>query len=135
MIVFTNARKLNPTFMEAVIESHSSIRSALLCGHARSRPALLVEPVCYPATEEEKARLMCEVWAAAERAIQQGPVSGKLDRDLVLLTVPEKPLVRAGGKGTIQRKRSLAMYQDEVDQLYINFAKNTLQASSNALSA
>ena len=93
VIVFTDARKLNPTLMEAVIESHPSVRSALLCGHARPRPALLVEPVSYPATKEEKAELMCEIWAAAESAMQRGPVSGKLDRDLVLLTVPEKPLV------------------------------------------
>ena len=129
VIVFTDARKLNPTLMEAVIESHPSVRSALLCGHGRPRPALLVEPVSDPTNEEEKAELMCEIWAAAERAMQQGPVSGKLDRDLVLLTAPEKPLVRAGGKGTIQRKRSLAMYQDEVDRLYIDFAKKTLEAS------
>lgn len=67
--------------------------------------------------------------------MQNGPVSGKLDRDLVLLTVPERPLVRAGGKGTIQRKRSLAMYLDEIDRLYIEFAKKTLGASSNPLSA
>lgn len=134
VIVFTDARKLNPTLMEAVIESQPSVRSALLCGHARPRPALVVEPVSYPTTEEEEAKLMCEVWAAAERAMQQGPVSGKLDRDLVLLTVPEKPLMRAGGKGTIQRKRSLAMYEDEVDRLYIEFARKTLEAS-NSLSA
>ena len=129
VIVFTDARKLNPTLMEAVIESHSSVRSALLCGHARQQPALLVEPVSFPTTEEEKAGLMCEIWAAAERAMQRGPVSGKLDQDLVLLTVPDKPLVRAGGKGTIQRKRSLAKYQAEVDQLYIDFAKKTLKGS------
>ena len=134
VIVFTDARKLNPTLMEAMIESHPSVRSALLCGHARQRPALLVEPVSYPTTKEDKTKLMSEIWAAAERAMQRGPVSGKLDQDLILLTVAKKPLVRAGGKGTIQRKRSLAQYQDEVDQLYIDFAKKTLDIS-NPLSA
>ena len=134
VIVFTDARKLNPILMEDVIESHSEVRSALLCGHARQRPALLIEPISYPTTGEEKAKLMREIWAAAEKAMLRGPVSGKLDRDLVLLTVADKPLVRAGGKGTIQRKRSLAMYQDEVDRLYIEFAKKTLQAE-DALSA
>ena len=129
VIVFTDARKLNPTLMEAVIESHFLVRPALLYGHARQRPALLVEPVFYPTTEEEKARLMCEIWVAAERAMQRGPVSGKLDQDLVLLTVPDKHLLRAGGKGTIQRKKSLAKYQDEVDQLYIDFANKTLEGS------
>ncbi len=123
VIVFTDARKLNPTLMESVIESHPFVRSAILCGHARPRPALLVEPVSYPTTEEGTEKLMSEIWVAAERAMQKGPVSGKLDRDLILVTVLNKPLLRAGGKGTIQRKRSLVEYQDEIDELYDAFAK------------
>ena len=76
VIVFTDARKLNPILMEDVIESHPSIRTALLCGHARLRPALLVEPVSHPTSEKEKVKLMSEIWAAAERAMERGPVSG-----------------------------------------------------------
>ena len=129
MVVFTDGRKLNTTLMESVIESHPFVRSAILCGHARPRPALLVEPLSYPTTEEGTERLMSEIWVAAERAMQQGPVSGKLDRDLILVTVPNKPLLRAGGKGTIQRKRSLVEYQDEIDQLYDAFAKKTAEGS------
>ena len=46
-----------------------------------------------------------------------------------MITGAEKPLVRAGGKGTIVRKRCLDMYRDEVERLYVEFAEKSLRVS------
>ena len=123
VIVFTDARKLNPAAMEAVLESHHAIEAALLCGDAKPQAALLVEPVTYPSTDTERDSLMCDVWEAAEQAMQVGPTSGKLSRDLVMITAPQKPLKRAG-KGTVQRVKSLDLYQEDIEKLFADFEKS-----------
>ena len=88
VIVFTDARKLNPTIMESIIESDSHVKSALICGNARPQPAVLVEPVILPSTEEEMVELMARIWKAAKRSMEGAPAAGKLNKHLILLTSP-----------------------------------------------
>ena len=38
---------------------------------------------------------------------------------------PERPFVRAA-KGTIQRKKTLELYQQDIEQLYVPQSKNRL---------
>ena len=37
---------------------------------------------------------------------------------MIIVTHPSKPFPRAG-KGTIQRKMGLTLYEDEIEQLYV----------------
>ena len=122
VIVFLDARKLHPVMMEAAFESHPSISSAIIYGHARSQPAVLIEPTAYPdpATPEAKERMLQEIWPHMAQVIEKGPASGKIVKELIVFTSAEKPLPRAGGKGTILRKRTLGLYQEEFDQAYAN---------------
>ena len=120
VIVFLDARKLHPVKMEAAFEQHPSICSAIIYGHARSQPAVLIEPAVYPdlATPETMDRMLQEIWPHMARIIEKGPASGKIVKELVVFASADKPLPRAGGKGTILRKRTLALYQEEFDQAY-----------------
>lgn len=118
VIVFTDARKLNPVLMESFIESHPAVASAIICGYARPQPALLIEPVTYPASTEEKESLLQDIWPAVEQAMRDGPATGRLVKPLVLFTVVDKPMMRAGGKGTVQRKKTVASYHLELDLAY-----------------
>ena len=108
--------------MESILESHPAVEAALLCGDAKPRPALLLEPVTYPSTDVERDSLVRKIWVeAVAQAIVAAPASGKqLTRDLVIITTPEKPLKRAG-KGTVQRVRSLDAYRDEIDKVFADF--------------
>lgn len=118
VIAFADARKLNPTRLEAAIEAHPAVAAALICGQGRLQPALLLQPETHPATEDEKQRLLRDIWPAVESANRVGPVPGGLSEQLVLFTTKQKPMARAGAKQTIQRKKTVDLYRDDIDRLY-----------------
>ena len=101
VVVFLDARKLNPALMEAKIESHPLVHTAIICGHARSQPAVLIQPTRYPATLSEETCLLANIWPIIEQAADEGPVSARLVRSLVVFTTKEKPMPIAGGKNTV----------------------------------
>ena len=121
IIVFSNGEKLSPLAIEALIESHPAVNSALVGGHGKFQSVLLVEAVKVPSTKQERDELLHEIWPTIERANQQSPAHGQLFKDLVLFTTTVKPMLRAG-KGTVQRKKTLDLYDEELDSMYTNAA-------------
>lgn len=118
VVIMADAKKLNPLPYEAVIERHPGIATALICGAGRSRPAVLVQPSQWPESEQEERSLIDAAWSAIEAANEAGPVYGRLIKELVVVVKQSKPMARAGGKDTVQRKRSLQLYEDEIDEAY-----------------
>jgi len=119
VLVFDDARKLNPVVMEAIIETHPLITTAIICGHGRSRPALLIDPALHSETTEQKDIFLDAIWPNVLKAMEDGPPAGKLiNKELVVLTSPEKPIPRTSGKGTILRKQAVKLYQEELDKVY-----------------
>lgn len=118
VIIMSDAKKLNPLPYEAVIEQHPNIATALICGTGRPRPAVLVEPSPYPSSEREERTLIDAFWPHLEQANNAGPVHGRLIKELVVVMKQSKPMARAGGKDTVQRKTSLLLYRDEIDEAY-----------------
>lgn len=123
VVIMADAKKLHPVPYEAVIEQHPGIETALICGTGRTRPAILVQPVKWPESEEEERQLIDSSVPYLEKANESGPVFGRLIKELIVVTKPEKPMARAGGKDTVQRKRSLDLYIDEINQIYENAEK------------
>ena len=120
IIVFLNGEKTNPTSMEqSVVATNAEVSGALVVGAQRFQAALLIEPVGKSGslTTEEQAELIERIWPSIEEANALTPAHARIEKGLVLLTSPEKPMIRAG-KGTIQRQATLAAYSDEIDQLY-----------------
>ncbi|MCJ1295167.1 hypothetical protein MMC34_006729 [Xylographa carneopallida] len=117
IIVFSNGEKLNPLAMEATIESHPAVLSALIGGHGKFQSVLLVEPVTPPSTEQEAEELLTKLWPTIEKANRQSPAHGRLFKDLVTFTSAEKPMLRAG-KGTVQRRKTFELYEEELNALY-----------------
>ena len=116
VVIMANAKKLNTVPYEAVIEQHAGITTALVCGTGRTRPAVLVQPSQWPESEEEERSLIDAAWRTFGKANDAGPVFGRLIKELVVVVRPSKPMARAGGKDTVQRKRSVQLYQDEIDE-------------------
>ncbi|MCJ1438984.1 hypothetical protein MMC27_008374 [Xylographa pallens] len=125
VIVYSNGEKFNPSTMEGIIECHTQVISALVYGQGRFQSALLVEPRTAVITKEEKESLTREIWPVIEKANEASPAHGRLVPEFVLFTVAEKPMFRAG-KGTVQRKRTLELYTEELDALY-----NTASLATN----
>ncbi|KAL9106765.1 MAG: hypothetical protein Q9227_008264 [Pyrenula ochraceoflavens] len=121
VVVFADAKKLNPIPYEAAIEQHPAVATALICGTGRSRPAVLLQPREWPKDRAAEQKLLDEVWSTTssfDKINGAGPVNGRLIRELAVVTRAEKPMARAGGKDTVQRKRSIELYEKEIEEAY-----------------
>ncbi|KAL8965284.1 MAG: hypothetical protein Q9183_003931, partial [Haloplaca sp. 2 TL-2023] len=117
LIIFSTAEKLDPTDIESLIASHPAICTALVGGHGRSQPFLLVEPEDALRSSEEKTSFLNHIWAAVEHANNIAPSYGRIMKDFIVLTDEAKPPLRAG-KGTVQRQATLHLYEEVIDDLY-----------------
>lgn len=118
VVIFADAKKLNPIPYEAIIEEHPAVATALICGTGRTRPAVLIQPRQWPKDDETEKWLLEEIWSSFKRANEAGPVYGRLIQELVVLTKQDKPMARAGGKDTVRRKRSIELYEKEIELAY-----------------
>ncbi|CAJ2510882.1 Uu.00g065070.m01.CDS01 [Anthostomella pinea] len=122
IIVFLNGEKTNPVSMEQhVVASNPELSGAIVIGAQRFQAALLIEPTSEKGIQDtaEPAALVERVWKSVQEANQAAPAHARVEKALILVTYPDRPLIRAG-KGTIQRSASLAQYTAEIDRLYAN---------------
>ncbi|KAK6821156.1 acetyl-CoA synthetase-like protein [Apiospora arundinis] len=121
IVVFLNGEKTNPVTMEHhVVSSHPGLLSgALVVGTHRFQAALILEPAGPVRTTAEQADLIERVWPSIQEANRAAPAHARVEKTMVLVADPGRPLVRAG-KGTLQRGVSAALYAAEIDALYEN---------------
>jgi acyl-coenzyme A synthetase/AMP-(fatty) acid ligase len=118
VIIMADAKKLNTIPYEAVIEQIPSVETALICGSGRSRPAVLIQPSRWPQSVGEENELVEAVGRQFEKANNAGPVYGCLIKELIVMAKQSKPMIRAAAKDTVQRKKSLDLYEEEIDETY-----------------
>lgn len=118
IIVFLTGEKTNPISMEEAVVKHPEVRSVLVIGAQRFQAALLVEPLTTePLSTSERAEFIERLWPTIQEANLQCPRHAQIKKSHIMFTIPEKPMQRAG-KGTIQRRHTLALYTREIDALY-----------------
>ena len=117
IIALNNAEKVNPVTMETVISGHPAVAGAIIGGDGEFQTSLLVEPRTAVSTEHERAELLPELWPTIKDANRDCPAHGRIMKDFVIFTDPEKPLPRAG-KETVQRHAALKLYAPEMKALY-----------------
>lgn len=120
IIVFSNGEKLNPVTIEEIVTDHPALKGALVVGTQRFQAGLIVEPAgAYPATEDQRRALLDSVWPLVEKANAETVAHGRIARDMLVLSHPDKPFLRAG-KGTIQRALTVKLYEDDINRMYEN---------------
>ena len=129
IIVLSNAEKLNPTTMEGMVTAAPEVQECVVIGQGRFQACALIEPIDDGINNEE---LLDRVWPIIQRANESTVKHGRIAKDFVFFTKPEKPLPRAG-KGTVQRAASNKLYADEIDQLYASF-QSGVSSGPNGLS-
>ncbi|KAF3760043.1 hypothetical protein M406DRAFT_95652 [Cryphonectria parasitica EP155] len=117
IIVFSNGEKLNPVTIEEIVSDHPRVKGATVIGAQQFQAGLLIEPQVHPQSEEEKQEFLDDVWPLVEQANKETVQHGRIARDLIMLSSPDKPFPRAG-KGTIQRAATVKLYEDEIKKLY-----------------
>ncbi|KAK8104507.1 NRPS-like enzyme [Apiospora kogelbergensis] len=124
IVVFLNGEKTNPVTMEhhVVARNPGLLAGALVVGTHRFQAALLLEPVAPVQSTAEQADLIERVWPSIQEANRAAPAHARVEKALVFVADPDRPLVRAG-KGTLQRGASATLYQAEINALYDNAEK------------
>lgn len=117
IIVFSSGEKLNPVTIEEIVSDHPALKGAMVVGSERFQAGLFIEPRVHPKTKEEEKVLLDSVWPLVEKANVETVAHGRIGRDMIRLSNPDKPFSRAG-KGTIQRAATVKLYKDEIDNLY-----------------
>lgn len=121
LIVFQNGSKIHPSAVQTAMQSAPGVKHSLMFGSGRVRPGLLIEPKDSSLLDHDHsaARVMFldDMYSYVQQNNQRVPSNGVVIRSLVALVTKEKPLPMTG-KGTLQRKAALELYQQEIDALY-----------------
>ena len=124
IICFSNAEKLNPITMEAIISSHPAVQATLIGGSGEFQAALLVQPKVDVRTSQEKKMLLNDIWPTVMQANRDCPAHGRILKNYIIFTIPGKPLPMAA-KGTVQRYAALRLYDEEFKSLYTTSKANS----------
>lgn len=119
IIVFSNGEKLNPVTMEASISRHPDIRRALVVGQGKFEAGLIIDPIKFPQSEEDRQTLIDSVWPYVKEANSTTVKHGRISKHLITLSNPDKPFTYSG-KGELQKGSVKRRYHDDIDALYEN---------------
>ncbi|KAJ7625844.1 acetyl-CoA synthetase-like protein, partial [Roridomyces roridus] len=121
VVIMANGEKTVPGPMEDIILSSPFIRGAVMFGRERNQVGVLVEPhgeyQLDPSDREQLASFRNLIWPAMEVANKNAPSFAKIYHEMILVTLLGKPMVRAA-KGTVIRKATIGLYEQEIEALY-----------------
>lgn len=118
LVGLSSGWKLDAAFIEAEVAKSPDVRVALVGGHGRVRPFLIVELVDdHIALDVAKDEMLAKIWPYVERGNELCFDEVKLSKSLVTFTDAGKPFPRTA-KGTVSRQSSFALYASEISKLY-----------------
>lgn len=118
VIVLSNGEKIAPALMETALMSHHLVKGAMIIGKGKFQPAVLVDLFTGPQEDAmDRYRLIESLRPAIREANKFAPAHGQLDEYDVLFADPKKPIAYLG-QGKIQRIRTYALYEDDIEALY-----------------
>lgn len=110
-----------PIPIEITVTAHPEVKSALVIGSGKSRPALLVEhnePLSM-ADHASRAQELIEqaLWSIIYQANKNNPPECRLDREMILVLGPDRAMRRTT-KGYVSRNMTEKDCQAELGLLY-----------------
>jgi long-subunit acyl-CoA synthetase (AMP-forming) len=124
VLILANGEKVVPGPTEGALLAHPFVHGAVMFGRERNQVGILLEPTeshaFDPTDESALAAFRNAVWATVSQANAAAPAFGRVYKEMILVTNPNKPLPRAA-KGTINRKAAIKAYEQEIDAMYILF--------------
>nr|GAT45908.1 acetyl-CoA synthetase-like protein [Mycena chlorophos] len=127
VIMLSNGEKVVPGPMENIIAASPFVSGVVIFGREKNQVGILMEPM-HPLSDSESsiAEFRNRIWDVVEEANAVAPAFGKVYKEMILVTTPEKVMVKAP-KGTVVKKATLALYEKEIAELY-----DTIQESTSA---
>ncbi|KAG9185430.1 hypothetical protein G6011_07974 [Alternaria panax] len=132
LVVLSSGYKIFPQELETIVSMHPAIDGCLVIGSHKTQAGVLIELKDPLKKNQEMAD---SIWSKIETAMSLSQHTGHLSRDYVIFTQPNKPFIRTD-KGTIKRKATLMVYEDQIERLYssqsreISFKADTSSTST-----
>ncbi|TFK74139.1 putative aminoadipate reductase [Pluteus cervinus] len=119
VIIHSSGEKTVPAPMEDIILSSSWVSAVVLFGREHELVGALIEPSepVNLSNPREIDDFIDNIWPVIEEANQKAPAFSRIYKSMIIITTTDKPMTRAG-KGTVQRKATLKLYEQEIKQLY-----------------
>ncbi|KAJ7624410.1 putative aminoadipate reductase [Roridomyces roridus] len=126
VIMMANGEKTVPGPMEDILIASPHINGVVVFGRERNQTGVLIEPhVPFDPADDEKLREFRNlIWPTVGEVNERTPAFSRLYKEMILVTHPAKPMVRAP-KGTVIKKSTIEAYKTEIDTLY-----ETIEATS-----
>lgn len=133
VIASPTGEKANAVPMEQhIVARNQEVGGALVAGTRGFQGTLLIEPAISreagrgPLTTAEQAALIERVWPSIQAASTTTPAHARIDKALILVTTPDRPLIRDSNgavqrtASAVQRTASAEQYTAEIETLHAN---------------
>ncbi|KAG1853273.1 putative aminoadipate reductase [Suillus tomentosus] len=121
VLILSSGEKTVPAPMESIICANPFVSGAVMFGRGRNQVGILIEPRagCEIDVDDEKqlAEFRNRLWPDIEEANKEAPAFSRIFKEMILVTRSEKPMLRAG-KGTVTKKATMKLYEEEINALY-----------------
>ena len=118
--------KFNAIEIEQILDRNPDIEKSLVAGDARMTPFAIVQLANASHLDLSREGQLDRIASALGEANRVITSEARLARDLILLTDQERPIKRTG-KGTVDRRNTISMYQGQIDEMYEKAGYKSLQ--------
>lgn len=118
LVLLTGEIKFYASSLEEKVAEHEAVKCAIVGGQQRERPFLLLELQPWvDGSCEGKKETWDDVWRAIDEMNSRNEEHTWLKRERCVVAKAGKPVVRLD-KGTVDKRRTLQLYEEEIDALY-----------------
>lgn len=118
VIVLNNGEKIVPVLMEATLTSDPLVKGAMIVGKGKFQPAVIIDLAGEPLRSTmQRHNIVERLLPVIAEANVNAPAHGKLDQYHILFADPKKPPSYMG-QGKIQRSRTYALYENDIEDVY-----------------
>ncbi|KAF2126750.1 acetyl-CoA synthetase-like protein [Dothidotthia symphoricarpi CBS 119687] len=128
VIVLRNGWNFNPMLHERTITLHPYVQRCMVVGTSREKPAAIIQlkPEYYTDDEMRQKAILESIWPQVVRANNICDDYGQIEQRYIIFAKKEKPFF-ISLKDTVQRKTTIHLYSQEIDDLYDSIARAGLR--------
>uniref|UniRef100_D8QBK6 Polyketide synthase-like phosphopantetheine-binding domain-containing protein n=1 Tax=Schizophyllum commune (strain H4-8 / FGSC 9210) TaxID=578458 RepID=D8QBK6_SCHCM len=123
VIVHSTGEKTVPVPIEGMILTSPLVAAAVMFGRGKDEAGILIEPSAGHKIDVKDnvqvAAFRNSVWLIVEEANKVAPAYSRIFKELILVAHPDRPLPRTD-KGTVVRKLALKVYEEEIENMWVN---------------
>ncbi|KAF9265405.1 acetyl-CoA synthetase-like protein [Marasmius fiardii PR-910] len=125
VLIHSSGEKTVPGPMEKIVMESPLVKGAVIFGHGRSQPGILIEPSFSALSQElSLGEFRNAIWPHIDAANAIAPAFSRIYKEMIIVTEEGRPLARTP-KDTVIRKMSIKEYDGEIDALYETIESNS----------